>query len=150
MVFSLERVSDELIRELSPLLNRHNDELGVFGDIALEPDFETYKQNQEIGSVRVFCVREPGPHKLVGYAVYFVYPNQHHKNKMQAHQDVLFLEKEWRGKGIGTEFLMWVDAQLKAEGVFLIMQSVRDEKHHGRTIKAMGYVPLETVYMRRL
>lgn len=143
--FAEETVTESLIEEIKPLIQRHYEELGRFKDIQLDPNFAEYLAAKDF--ISVFTVRDDTV--LVGYTIFFVTPSLHHRHVKQALQDILWLSPGHRKRGLGADFLSWVDERLREKGVQVVMQVVRNRAVHGTLVEAMGYEPLEWVYVRR-
>lgn len=138
--------------QMWPLLERHYKEISAYQDIELKPDFRKYLAMQEAGSLRVFVAKDMNENKLdlVGYAVFFVNKNLHYSDSLQAVQDVLYLEKSQRGKGIGGSFIDWCDSQLKEDGVQVVYHHVKTKFNFGLLLESIGYKHIENIYGRRL
>jgi GNAT superfamily N-acetyltransferase len=146
--FRVEAVTPELISEISPLLSAHHDEVQPYKDIAFEPDFESYLQAQSVGAIRLFTCRSDG--RLRGYSLFFVRRSLHAKSSLQAAQDLIYLDPELRGRGIGRDFILWCDEQMKAMGVQVVYQHLKASHNHGPLLEKLGYEILDHIYARRL
>lgn len=145
MKFQKELIKD-IWTEALELLEQHWQEITHFKDIALNPDWSSYFTLEENGIMRCFTVRDDS--KLVGYCVYFVRPNMHYKQSVQAVQDVLFIKKDKRGHG--REFIQWCDEQLKSEGIQVVYQHVKAAHNWGPMIERQGYELVDLIYAKRL
>ncbi len=132
-----------------PLLEAHWKEIAHFQDIALDPDVEMYKKVEDAGMLRCYTVRTHS-WELVGYVVYFVRPNMHYKQSVQASQDVLFLRQDLRKSTIGMRLIKHADEQLRAEGVQAVYQHVKAVHNFGPMLERMGYSLVDLIYTRRL
>lgn len=150
---------DAVWSEITPLLVKHWQEIAHYKDIALEPDWEQYLKLEELGLLRVYTAREESEEqtergenytteKLRGYAVFLVRHNPHYKSSLQANQDILFVDPEHRG--LGGQFILWCDEQLKAEGVQVVYQHVKAEHNFGRMLERFGYKLVDLIFARRL
>jgi len=134
--------------EVQPLLEQHWQEIAHYKDIELKPDWDLYLKAEQAGMVRAYSIRVEG--KMVGYAVFFVRPNAHYKDSLQAVQDILFLLPEYRKAFLGMEFMDWCDDQLREDGVQVVHHHVKDSHDFGLLLKRIGYERVETVWSRRL
>lgn len=101
-----------------------------------------------MGNLRVYSARSGEKNLLVGYAVFFVRHNMHYADSLQATQDILFVQKEFRGRG--GEFIAWCDYQLKKEGVQAVYQHVKAKHNFGKLLERMGYELVDLIYTKRL
>lgn len=150
MLFQLEALSPAFIEEVLPLLAAHKEEVAHYKDIELSPDWERYAKLSEAGALRIFTIRDCD--SLVGYSWFFVSPNIHYKNSLQAHQDIIYLRKDYRGKGRGRDFILWCDEMLCAEGVEAVYQHVKakPELDFSPLLEGIGYELVDKIWARRL
>lgn len=146
-VFATEPLSQRLFDEALPLLQRHWREVAHFQDIGLEPDFALYEAAARAGILRFFTVRSES--LLYGYAVFFVRPNPHYKQSLQAAQDVLYVDPILRGL-TSAKFIRYCDAQLEAEGVEVVRHHLKAAHNHERLMAKLGYEVEDIIYVRRL
>jgi len=96
IVFGLEKFAD-IMDEIKPLFQLHYDEIAHYKDIKLSPNYEAYTNGSESGGIKCFTARKNG--QLVGYNFFFVYPNMHYSESLQAVQDIIFIHPSHRGFG---------------------------------------------------
>ena len=142
--FAREAVAD-VLEEIKPLLEMHWREIAHYQDIDLNPDWDWYLK---FPGVRVFTARRDGV--LIGYAVFFVGPNRHYRQSIQAMQDILFLHPDYRGTTIGPRLVWYSDMQLKAEGVQAVYHHVKVAHDFGPLLKRFGYELVDAVWAKRL
>lgn len=147
MKFALESY-DQMINEIKPLIEAHYDEIAKYKDIPLDPDWDLYRKLEEVGILKAFSCRATDDNSLIGYAIYFVKPHIHYRSMLLAQQDILFIKKEFRGRGIA--FILWCDEQLKAMGCTVSMHHVKAEHNFGRMLERIGYELMDLIYTRRL
>lgn len=143
-----EQLSPTLISEMMPLLKAHRDELCVYDDFELDPQWDSYYQLQGAGGLRVFTARFES--ELIGYAAYAVHQNLHYSARRHAVQDVLFLRADFRGKMAGYMFIKFIDEMLQQEGVHVVSQHVKVHMDWGRLLERVGYQQVEKIYEKRL
>lgn len=148
MKFQPEKLSPELFKEVTPLLQRHWSEIAHFPDIPLEPDFETYFGAEYAGQYKVFTARVNG--ELVGYAAFFVRSNPHYKSSKQAVQDVLYIAPEFRKQGLGLKLIDYCDQELKALGVQATYHHTKAKHDFGPLLAKLNYELVDLIYVRRL
>lgn len=136
------------VEEALPLFEKHYQEIAKYHDIPLAPDFAAYAALEAQGNLRVYSARNAGD--LIGYVVFFVRPHLHYSGTLFAAQDVLFLLPEYRKGMTGLRLIKFADERLKAEGVQVVTQHVKDHMDFGPILERMGYERVETTYMRRL
>lgn len=143
---------DDVIDEIKPLLELHYNEIAKYKDIPLEPDWSCYKAMESLGVLKIFtcraCTEELGKGELVGYGIYFVKKHLHYTSALIANQDILFLRKDHRGKGM--RFINWCDEQLKAMGVTMTIQHVKATHNFGPMLERLNYELMDLIYTRRL
>ena len=151
--FLWEDYCPSLREEMAPLLERHWKEIAHYPDIPLAPDWDLYQKTHEIGALQVFTARErkdgaTALGRLLGYAVFFVLPNFHHRGSLQAQQDALFIEKEHRS--FGARFIEWCDKRLALMNVEIVMHQVKITHDFGPLLEHLGYKKIASIYHRRL
>lgn len=149
MQFSSESLNSSLIEELTPLLTKHYREIAHFQDIELDPNWARYLQMSEAGGLRVFTARDESK-TLVGYAAFFVSFNLHYQGSKQAAQDVIYIEKSTRGRGIGKAFIKFCDDSLRVEGVQAVYHHIKEKHNFGPMLETMGYELVDLIYAKRL
>jgi GNAT superfamily N-acetyltransferase len=142
--YQREQVGD-VIEEIKPLLALHWREIAHYQDIALDPDWEFYRRAP---AVRVYTARLDG--ELIGYGVFFLAPNRHYKQSIQAVQDILFLHPDHRGGRTGYRLIKFCDEQAKAEGAQAIYHHVKSAHDFGPLLGALGYELVDLIYAKRL
>ena len=144
--FKEEEVNEKLIEDFKPLIKLHYDEISFYKDeIKLNPNFDSYIRLYQKNILKVYTAREGG--ELIGYAIFFISPNMHYQDSLQANQDILYIRPDARG--FGTEFIRWCDEQLKELNVQLVLHHVKDAHNFGpKILEPLGYKLLDTVYGR--
>jgi GNAT superfamily N-acetyltransferase len=137
--------------ELTPLLERHRQELAPYPDWRLAPDHALYERIETAGNLRVYTVRTD-QHTLVGYCILSLNRNPHYTDVRMAHQDVLFLIPECRRGGLGLALLRHIEAALRDEGVHCIAQrtKARQDLNLGPLFARLGYRETDHVWLKRL
>jgi GNAT superfamily N-acetyltransferase len=149
MKFQRETLTEAILDEAMPLLEMHYKEIAHYLDIPLVPDRAQYLKMEELGSLRLFTIRDDAG-TFHGYAVYFVRHNIHYSTSKQAVQDILFLNPEHRKGRVGYRFIAWCDEQLKLEGVQVVYHHVKTAHNFGPMLERMGYQAIDIIYGRRL
>jgi hypothetical protein len=166
-VFLEEIIDQEICDEMMPLFQKHWEEVShpAFKDFQkLNPDFSKYiamgKNRDATGKpcAVLFTMREvtdadqEGARKgrLVGYWCFFINDTLHYKGTTQALGDVLFVEKEYRGKR-AYEFVAECVNQLKMGGVQVV--HVYSKKEHDLTrmfVDGLGFEQIDLHFTKRL
>ena len=158
MMFARERASVELFEEMEPLLRAHWREVARFLDIELDPDYPRYLTLENLGMLRIYTARQTEVSqdadsysvndRLIGYCVFLVANNMHYRKSLQAVQDVVFLDKAYRGRGM--VFLDWCDRQLAAEGVAVVMHHIKSDHDWSAALERRGYQLVDKIMAKRL
>ncbi len=111
---------DQIIEELRPLLPIHWQELAVYKDIPLDPDYEFYKRVADADRLMIYTARNGGA--LIGYAIFSIHPRHpHYATLKYAINDIIWLHPDQRHKKIGLGFREFWDKQLYDMGVQLVV-----------------------------
>lgn len=143
-----EETFTSLFDEVAPLLRAHHEEISIHKDIILSPSFERYEKLQMSGVLKVFTVRDSG--EIIGYASFFLYPSLHFSESMHAVQDAVYIKKDKRGIGLGSQFIDYCDYKLKLMGAEIVYHHVKTTNDWGSLLKKKGYALEEYIYSRRL
>ena len=144
-----EEKFEDVIEELKPLLTFHWNELANNKDIRpLDVDFDTYVKLSEIGSLRLFTVRNDGV--LVGYASFMLANNPHYKTWKYATCDVYYLDPRFRLSGIGTTMFEEIQSWLKSLGVKSVTVQDKINHSHEEFFLRLGFNLVERTYEKIL
>ena len=144
-VYAQERLTDNLVKELEPLVTFHHAEVSTFKDMDVCPAWDKYLAMDNAGMLRIYTVRGEG--KLIGYAFFILGPHLHYRYSVQAVEDALYIQPEHRG--YGKHFMVWCDNQLRECGAQVIYRGVPTTNDYSRILLILGYKPLEQMYSRR-
>jgi len=150
LVFARERSAD-LWAEVACVLSRNHKETGLLG-VPLDPDVERYNALDDAGVLRCYTARDDRG-LLVGYSVMIVSYSLHSrgsKQALQALQDTTYIVSEFRSGMAGVRLMRWVDEQLIAEGVRVIVRQSCDRHDTSRVLERMGYEQTHRCYARRI
>lgn len=147
MRYQAEQIS-RLWDEARPLLVAHWREIARYPDIPLAPDIQGYRAIEDSGQLRCYTVRDD--ERLVGYAVFIVRPNPHYCGSIQASQDVLFLDPQYRRGMAGVRLIRFAEEQLRTEGVQVIYHHAKRTNRVGELLLRLGYELVDEVYAKRL
>jgi hypothetical protein len=148
ITFSRESFTDDLAEEAIFLAELHNKEIGgVLENVSVKIPKELYKNLDQSGLLKTFCVRKDG--KLMGYNV-FTSMNHPQYNVLSAQHDSMYLHPSVRSGFNAVKFLRWCDEMLKNDGVVFVTQNVTVKKDFSSILKRIGYEPHETIYIKKL
>lgn len=136
-------------QDAKEIIKRNNAETGYLSDEYFEPRKEVWAELNAQDKFRVFTMRTMN-NELVGYAGFYVTEHVLYPGKFMAQQDLLFVDKEYRGLK-AFRFLKWVDEFLEEMGFDLIARTV-SMKNPGfaDVLSRMGYKLLEKNYVKEL
>ena len=141
----------EVYSEALPLLERHAKEIAHYQDIQLNVAVERYRLADEAGGLRVYTARTGATGALIAYAAFFMAFNPHFKSSLQAVQDVLYVQPEWRGRMVGFRLIRFSENELRKEGVQAVYQHEKiAHPELGKLLLRMGYEAVDTIYAKRL
>lgn len=147
--FAREKATPALFDELAPLVKEHYGELASFQDIPLDVAVSRYLAIEADGKLRIYVARDASG-QFVGYSAFVLYNCTHAASSVRAIQDVIFLQKPFRGRGLGERLVVWCDEQLRADGVDVAYQVTKLSHDFGPMLESVGYTLVDKVYARRL
>lgn len=148
ITYQEEIVTDHLINEIDPLINSHYDEISLFKDIELDPDYNKYKLLSQISKLKIYTARDDG--ELIGYAIYMVDYNIHYKKSLQAVQDILYMRPDKRKGRIGIKLIEFSEVKLKSLGVELIHQHIKVDHDFSPVLEKRDYKWAEKILVKRI
>ena len=146
-MFIMSKSFPEFMSKARPLTVRHHEEVNLFG-LKLDIPELTYEEYFNDNQFLVFEIHLGS--EIVGYSGFFLYEHLHHKGSLHAKQDILFIDKDHRGKGLAVKFLNYCDEMLKEIGVEYVIHSVPVKNDWSSLLTKVGYYKLETNYSKRL
>jgi GNAT superfamily N-acetyltransferase len=137
-VISVQKYAD-VIEDIKPLLGAHHEELALYKDeIPLDPDYGLYQKLNEMGLIRAYTVRLGGA--LIGYAIFSIVARHLHYAHRWAINDILWIHKDHRHFGIGSELCDVFEEDLRREGPIVIHIETKDhEPALAMLLRARGY-----------
>lgn len=146
MNFAREPYSPQLVSEMVPLWKEHYNETASENYGALDPDLNIYIALDMQGALRIFTARDESG--LVGYQVFFVTKHLHHRESMQAQQDILFLSRSVRVGFNGYRFIKFCVDELVKEGIKVIHQRISARHDFGKLFERLGFKLEDLTYSR--
>ena len=135
-----------MIRQYVELTRNHAQEAKDFSSWDLDIDWTVYEQAHEKGSMTTlgaFVGQE-----LVGYASFLFYHDHKFANKVIAKQDAIYISPDLRG--VGREFIEWIDEHLKTLGVEAVYHEVKTQVDWSSALLDKGYKRTSIVYSKEL
>lgn len=135
--------------EIEPLLNDHWEEIALNKDtIKLNPDWEKYARLDANNMLRVFTARTNG--KLIGYFVVILETSLHYSDHVFAHNDIIFLAKEYRKGMTGVKLIKYAEKRLALEGVKQLFINTKKHQPFDPILKRLKFNEVEKVYAKVL
>ena len=129
------------------MIQEHINEIDSFG-LSYDRYIEVYEIAARRNEYLTFELRYK--EALVGYAGFFLYYYPNHKTSLHAKQDILYINKDHRSKGLGKGLIEYCDKILSEVGVEFVIHSVPSSIDWSPLLDKMGYEKLETNYFKRL
>jgi GNAT superfamily N-acetyltransferase len=152
MVSSKVEIKEEALKdcldEMKPIFDLHWDEVAIHKEnIKLNPDYDRYLQMANDGSIKAYIARENG--KLIGYAIFIISYNLHYKDHVYAHNDIVYLSKDYRGSGLAVELFQIAELKLKENyNVDVINVSMKVALPFDDLMKYLGFEYIERTYSK--
>lgn len=147
MITYQEEPLKDCLEEMKPLLEQHWKEIALHQDkIKLNPDYEQYLRLDCIGMLSTVTARDDG--KLIGYFVTFIPPNLHYKDNVIALNDILFLNKDYRGGTVAYKMFKFAINVLVELGVDVIQVHEKKEHSFKPLMDRLGFEHIENIYSR--
>ncbi len=145
-VVSFSSVYEEAI----PLTVKHWEEVpfGTWADLGIDVNTENYLLAEEEGYLRTLVVRDEG--KIVGYLVLMTSEMNHHKGICQACTDVVYVDPEYRSKGVAKILFEAAEKLCKENGITFFSIGVNPNLDFSSMLEAMDAILTEKTYTWRL
>ena len=121
MKFAREIATLKMLEEQSHLFLAHHIESSIHPEMTLDPNPQQYVDYETAGILRWYSMRADDG-TLAGYLTFYVTQYLHHVKHKQAHQGLLFIQKQHRGPYF-KDFIEFAKQELKSEGVEVIYLS---------------------------
>jgi GNAT superfamily N-acetyltransferase len=146
--FTVEPVA-AVEQEIQPLLQEHWALISSeYSRSTLRPNVDMYRQFDDAGALRLFCVRANG--YLVGYATVFIAPHPHRADELAGTMDTFYVQRDFRSGGTAAAFLGYIEKVLRTAHVATVGLAVRDPLV-ARWFRVAGqFKPVETIMERSL
>ena len=135
--------------EAKPLIFNHWEEIALNKDnIALSPDFEAYQNLEDQGRLHIYTAREGD--KLVGYFAVIAIEHLHYKDHIFAHNDVIYVDPEYRRGFTAWRLIKFAEQQLTLSGVSVMMINIKRHKPFDKLLQRLNFKETESIYSKRL
>jgi L-amino acid N-acyltransferase YncA len=139
----------DVIEEGKTILPEHKQELALYDDIPLDPEYEVYESLARKGMLALYTVRVRG--EMVGYAVYFIRKHHHYKAFTWAISDIILVRKPYRQFGLGMALFAYIENDLRAQGVDVIHTMTKTAHPElAMLLQSRGHQHAETCFSKRL
>ena len=147
ITYQVEKYSD-CVEELKQLYPEHYEELSVTKSIPLEPNYEVYKNIEDIGILKVVTCRNDK--ELIGYILFIVTPHLHYKSCITAVEDIYFVKKDYRRGRTGIKLFQFAEKYLKEQGVHRVIFGTKVHLDNSKLFEYLGYTFFEKLYTKMI
>lgn len=147
--YAVEEITESLIGEIKPLLEKHWEEIAIYKDvIKFDPKYEDYLLLETNKEIQTITVRDEGV--LIGYYVSFIYFHPHYQSSKFSVNDILFIDKSYRGSTVGYRLLKFVEKELRKLGVDIMALHMKVDFPFEKLCEHLGMIKTEVVYSKYL
>jgi len=116
--------------------------------MVLKPDVARYQALEASGALLSLVAYVDDA--IVGYSVNIVSPHLHYADLLCAHNDVLFVAKEYRESPLGLKLIRDTERAAKARGVHLMLWHAKEGTTLANILPKMGCKVQEIIYTKEL
>ena len=145
--YEVEKLTDELIEEITPILDIHRIELQSH-EMKLNPDWDAYKMMQEMDML-IWLIARDGD-EIVGYSLFLIANNFHYKDFLYATEDVFYVIGDRRGSRIGINLIKKSEEILKERGVDVITHHAKFTNKFAPFLEKLGYNKTEVMLAKKI
>lgn len=127
----------------------HAPEVSQFQDhmqVSLDESF--HQAMYDLGRLDSATIRDGDV--LVGYFISAVMPNPHFVGVKSAYMIHYFVQRSYRGKGLGSQLLRFATACLQARGVECVWAGAKTSQHMNHLFERQGWTEVETLFSKWL
>lgn len=131
-------IATEKIEECWDLLQAHRDELTTNKELmVLKPDVPKYLALEAAGCLISLALYDGD--KIVGYSVNIVTRNLHYADLVYMHNDIIFLDRDYRGGRMGLKLITDTEEAARAEGSKIMLFHAKQNTPFEAILRKMGY-----------
>jgi N-acetylglutamate synthase-like GNAT family acetyltransferase len=135
--------------EIEPLLKQHWDEIALNKEsIKLNPHWRKYSILDRNNMLRVYTARKDD--ELIGYFVVILESSLHYMDHTFAHNDVIFLAKQFRKGLTGVKLIKYAMDSLAEEGVKQLFINTKLHQPFDLILERLEFNEVEKVYAKVL
>jgi len=144
--YQKEKLSKELMEEIIPFALDQADDTDISLDVHI--GWSRYMKAQELEILQLYTARLNG--ELIGYASFMVQPHMHYMDTSVGACDILYVTRQARNLGCGTEIIKFVEDDMKAMKVGFVTISVKENLDFSPLLLENKYDLHERVYIKIL
>lgn len=144
MNINTEKLTKDLISEMSPILIRNYKESGHMIE-DLDICWDSYLS---VSSCFTCIIMRDDDAIISGILLFLISPYSHVKSLICAQQVTFFIDKLYRGSS--RDMISFSEELFKSLGVDFIIQSARYNTHFCGTLGKLGYEPTDLAFMKRI
>ena len=138
---------DEMQALAGDLFRAHYDEIAKHKHVMrLSPDWLRYKALEQMDGLLLLAAFQDGA--LVGYAVTFLVTHMHACESLYGQNDVLFVDKGHRGKGVGLRLVRETERLAVSRGARMVTWGARKGSELAGLLPKVGYRATELLFTK--
>lgn len=143
-----EKITKDLMDEVEGVLKKHKSEIDPWGT-ELKIDKDIYIYGDVSGNYRGYAARDDNE-KLIGYISYWIFPDPHNIEALEADQDIFYVDRDYRTSWIGIKLLKVSEEDLKSMEVKQILQQSLVSHPIDVIFKRLGYKETSVVFRKEV
>lgn len=140
---------EEVLDKMKGTFPEHAKETELYQDrIEFNPDYDTYLTLSEADSLYFVVAEDLDTQEIVGYLSLMIHFHPHHKDVLTATNNLIYVSRNYRGKGISMNMFIEAEKFLKDAEVDLFMFSAKASNPLKDTAEVLGFDECEVVYSK--
>lgn len=136
----------EVRDEIFELAREHSKE--VDRGMLPEADWDKFEVLDELGNLVIVVARDGGD--IIGYLVFIVDNHIHHKSKLFAISDLLYVHPDYRNTRVFSSMVDYSESFLEDLSVDVVLITFKSYADHPELMSTLGFGKFETVYSKIL